>query len=164
MAMDAYLEIQTVRGPLRVVDPRSPVSKLVARETISVPESCPLAEAVELMQRADVSALVVGGGEGIVTERDFARALGAGHVPTDAVETIATRHPLTVPGDMTVIAAAGLMLNEHVRHLLVQLDGGTVGVVSIRDVLAVLLQAVDPHVWLTSLRVAMESPSEMWLG
>ena len=162
--MDAYFEIQTVKGPLCVVDPRSPVSKLATREAVAVPESCALAEAVEVMRGADVSALVVGDGAGIVTERDLARALGAGRALTDAVDMIATRNPLTVSGDMTVIAAAGLMLNEHVRHLLVQLDGGTVGVVSIRDVLAVLLQAVDPHVWLTSLRVAMESPSEMWLG
>ena len=63
-----------------------------------------------------------------------------------------------------MITAAGLMLNEQVRHLLVELDTGAVGVVSIRDLLAVLLQAVDLHLWLTSLRVAIETRSEMWLG
>jgi hypothetical protein len=31
-------------------------------------------------------------------------------------------------------------------------------------VTAVLLQAVDPHLWLTSLRVAIEAPAEIWLG
>jgi CBS domain-containing protein len=164
MATGAFFEIQTVQGPLHVVDPRSPLSVLATREAVAVPESCSLAEAVEVMQGAEVSAVVVGDRAGIVTERDFARALGAGFAGTAAVETIATRHPLTVPGDTTVIAAAGLMLNEHVRHLLVELENGTTGVVSIRDVLAALLQAVDPHLWLTSLRVAIESPSEMWLG
>jgi CBS domain-containing protein len=164
MATGAFFEIRNVRGPLRVVDPRSPLSELVTHEAVTVPESCSLAEAVEVMQSAGVSALVVGDRAGIVTERDFARALGAGYARTAAVEAIASRHPLTVPGETTVMAAAGLMLNEHVRHLLVELDTGTIGVVSIRDVLAALLQAVDPHLWLTSPRVAIEAPSEMWLG
>ena len=111
-----------------------------------------------------MSSLLLEGRAGIVTERDLARAHGAGCAATDPVVAIASRHPVTVPGTTTVIAAAGLMLNEQVRHLLVELDTGAVGVVSIRDLLAVLLQAADPQLWLTSLRVAIETPSEMWLG
>ena len=56
------------------------------------------------------------------------------------------------------------MLNEQVRHLVVELDGGTLAVVSIRDLLAVLLQAVDSRLWLRSLCVAIETPAESWLG
>jgi hypothetical protein len=63
-----------------------------------------------------------------------------------------------------VLAAAEIMLNEEVRHLLVSIDPRNVGVVSIRDVLAVLVQAVDPHLWLTSLRVSFDAPTEIWLG
>jgi hypothetical protein len=36
--------------------------------------------------------------------------------------------------------------------------------VSMRDLLAVLLQTVDPNLWLTSLRVALDPPSEIWVG
>lgn len=55
------------------------------------------------------------------------------------------------------------MLNEHVRHLVVEVDG-RLGVVSLRDVAAVLLQGADPHLWLASLRVAVEAPTKTWLG
>ena len=161
--MGAHLEVQMISGPAQVVDPQSPVSALLARAALTVPGSLSLGEAVELMRAMSVSALLVDDPAGIVTERDLARALGAGCVATDPVGTVATPHPLTVAGDMTVVTAAELMLNEQVRHLVVELDGG-VGIVSMRDLLAVLLQAVDPHLWLTSLRVAVESPSEIWLG
>jgi CBS domain-containing protein len=164
MTGPAFLRFRTTSGPVLVVDPSSPVALLAGRAAVTVPPTGSLADAIELMTAAKVSSLLLEGRAGIVTERDLARALGAGCEATDPVEAIASRHPVTVPGCTTVTAAAGLMLNEQVRHLLVELDTGHIGVVSIRDLLAVLLQAVDPHLWLTSLRVAIETPSEMWLG
>ena len=164
MAGGTSFEQRSPAGSIRVVGPHSPVAALVPRPALAVAESCPIAEAVEVMRDADVSALVVGSATGVVTERDVARALAAGRAPADPVGLIAAPHPLTVSGDTTVIAAAELMLNEEVRHLLISLSAGTVGVVSIRDVLAVLVQAVDPHLWLTSLRVAFDAPTEIWLG
>jgi signal-transduction protein with cAMP-binding, CBS, and nucleotidyltransferase domain len=160
----AVLRFRPPSGPALVVDPNSPVALLAARAAVTVPQTCSLADAVDVMKAEEVSSLVLEGRVGIVTERDLARAHGAGCAATDPVIAIASRHPLSVPGDTTVIAAAGLMLNEQVRHLLVELDTGGIGVVSIRDLLAVLLQALDPHLWLTSLRVAIETPSEIWLG
>ncbi len=158
------LGFQTTSGPAPVVDPSSPVAVLATRAAVTVPQMCSIADAVEVMKAEDVSSLLLEDRAGIVTERDLARAHGAGCAATDPVVTIASRHPVCVPGATTVIAAAGLMLNEQVRHLLVELDTGAVGVVSIRDLLAVLLQAADAHLWLTSLRTAIETPSEMWLG
>ena len=55
------------------------------------------------------------------------------------------------------------MLNQGVRHLVVAFPDRD-AVVSLRDVMAVLLQATDPHLWLTQLRVAVEVPAEIWLG
>ena len=98
-----------------------------------------------------------------MTERDLARALGAGHSPEEPVGVVTTRHPVAVSGDDTVVTAAARMLNEEVRHLVVELPGGAVGVVSMRDVLAVLLGAAEPHIWLASLRIEIESP-DYWLG
>lgn len=123
-----------------------------------------LADAVETMRGEGVSALVVGDRAGVVTERDLLRAVPAGSALDETVERAATWHPIVVPGATTVVAAAGLMLNEHVRHLLIELDVGATGVVSIRDLMAVLLQAADPHLWLASPRAAIEMPSEIWLG
>lgn len=164
MTSEAYLEIHTIGGPLRVVDPRSPVANLLVRPAVTIGDSYTLREAAQLMREASVSALVVGGGAGIITERDLARAVGEGRSLEDPVATVMTCHPLVVRADSTVIEAAGVMLNEDVRHLLVALEDGRLGVLSIRELLAVLLQAVDPHVWLASLRVAIGPPSELWLG
>lgn len=44
------------------------------------------------------------------------------------------------------------------------MDDGTAGVVSLRAVMAVLLQAVKPDLWLATLRVTFQAPAEMWLG
>ena len=146
-----------------VVSPDSPLWALASRPALAVAGETTLAEAAEVMRAAGVSALLVDGAGGVVTEHDLARALSAGLTGADPVASVATRHPVVVPGTMPVVEAAGLMLNEHVRHLIVELEGGRVGMVSMRDVLAVLLQAADPHLWLTSLR-AVITPSEAWLG
>ena len=152
------------RPPLHVVFPRSPLVALVTRPAVGVTGRTTIAEAVEVMRRESVSALLVDGAEGIVTERDLARALGAGRTSAEPVAAIATPHPLVVSGTMTVVAAAGLMLNEQLRHLIVELDAAPPAVVSMRDILAVLLNVADPHLWLRSLRAVMEVPSEIWLG
>ena len=99
-----------------------------------------------------------------MTERDIARGVAGGCPPEADVRTLATPHPVVVEWALPVVRAAGLMLNEHVRHLVVQLDGGAVGILSLRDVVAVLLQTADPEMWLTSLRVAISTPSEAWIG
>jgi CBS domain-containing protein len=64
---------------------------------------------------------------------------------------------------MTVLDACTLMLEHHVRHLVVDL-GDRVAVLSIRDLLAVLRQESDPHLWLTALKVVIDVPSELFLG
>lgn len=66
-------------------------------------------------------------------------------------------------GATSVVDACAVMLNEEVRHLLVDVDGA-LGVLSLRDVAAVLLQTAEPHIWLASLRVAIDTPAEIWLG
>jgi CBS domain-containing protein len=140
------------------------LSALTLSPALGVSGSCRLVEAVELMREHGVSALLVDGRAGIVTERDLARALAAGSAPDDPVENAASWHPIVVPGATTVIAGAALMLNEQVRHLIVDLGDEAVGVVSTRDLMAVLLQAADSHLWLRSLRMTIETPSEIWLG
>jgi CBS domain-containing protein len=154
----------TVTGPVRATDATSPLSALVCRPAVCVPSDSSLHEAAQAMRDAGVSALLVDRGTGIVTERDLARALAAGCQPADPVASAVTPHPITCDPSTGVVDAAALMLNEQVRHLVVELPGGGLGVVSIRDVLAVLLQAADHRVWLTSLRVAVEAPTDIWLG
>src|SRR5690606_5465990 len=72
---------------------------------------------------------------------------GAGTGPEEPVSTVATPGPLIVDGSMSVAMCAGVLLNEQLRHVLVSMPDGGLGVVSLRDVSAVLLRHVDPWVW-----------------
>lgn len=157
-------QVIDLTAAVNVVSPSSPLKRLINRTAITIPPDATVADAAAAMEAAGVSALLVEGAGGVVTERDIARATAHG-VPGDAlVDAVATRYPLVVPGSVSVLEACGVMLNEHLRHLVVAIDGDRVGIVSLRDLAAVLLQASDPHLWLASLRIAVESPSEIWLG
>ena len=150
-------------APLKIVSHRSPLAALVGRSAVEADPSCTLAAAARLMEVEGVSALLLRDTVGIVTERDITRALARGCTPDVAVSRVATPEALVVDGRVPIVDACALMLNEEVRHLVVDLDGAF-AIVSMRDVTAVLLQVADPHLWLTSLRVAVEGPAEIWLG
>ncbi len=77
---------------------------------------------------------------------------------------MASRDPVRVSALIPLVDAAALMLTEEIRHLVIEFPDGRDGVVSLRDVVAVLLQTANPQLWVTSLRLAIETPSEIWLG
>jgi CBS domain-containing protein len=117
------------------------------------------------MREANVSAALVGGRcEAIVTERDLTRALASGLGPEAAVSVASVLDPVTIEADQGVVDAAAEMLRREIRHLVVTDDGEVLGVVSLRDVMVVLLQALDPAVWVATLREALTVHTEMWLG
>jgi signal-transduction protein with cAMP-binding, CBS, and nucleotidyltransferase domain len=115
------------------------------------------------MRNANVSSVLVGPERHIATERDLTRALAAGLRPEEPIGTVAS-HPICVPANTSVVDAAALMLNQEIRHLVIEGCAEGLAVVSLRDVMAVLLQAVTPHIWLERLRVAVSAPPETWLG
>jgi hypothetical protein len=90
----------------------------------------------------------------------------AAQYPADTpVDKGATPLPQSVAGHTDILDVAPVMINQEVRHLIVELPDGSDGVVSIRDIMAVLLQAAKPELWMSSLRVKIEVPSpEAWLG
>lgn len=152
----------------------SPLSALGRRPAVKVPVAATLADAIAAMEAADVSSVLVVDDEdvgwpattsmpGILTERDVVRALGRGSTLDDPVGPLATRHPVLVAEELSVLTALAVMLSEDVRHLVVVGADG-VSVVSLRDVAAVLLDHADPHLWLASLRLAVGDPSELWIG
>ena len=155
--------VTSTYGPANVMHGQSPLSALVSRAAVTVAANSTLATAVATMEAAGVSALLVGEHAAIVTERDIARALGHGVPVDEIVGHVATQHPVVVSGFMSVVDGCATMLNEHVRHLVVETDHGP-AVLSLRDVAAVLLQTSDPHIWLSSLRVKIETPAEISLG
>jgi len=108
------------------------------------------------MRSENVSAVLVGPGvTGIVTERDLTRALANGCSPQASVAEVRTPLPITVQAGTDILEAASLMLNQEVRHLVVELHDGSVGIVSLRTIAAVLLQAAQPQLWLSTLRVQL---------
>ena len=111
----------------------------------------------------NASAALVAGPESIVTERDLTTAWSDDLKGDEPVQTIATEHPIVVSGDTPILDAAALMLNREVRHLIV-IDHDEAGIVSLRAVMAVLLQAVHPEMWLSALRISITEGPELWLG
>jgi CBS domain-containing protein len=100
------------------------------------------ATARELAQRMaaeGVGALVVTEGDqvhGIVSERDVVLAIAAGkNLDSTTAADIDSRRVVTCTPDTTVQAAAVLMMEHYVRHLLVKDNTGSIGIVSARDLL-----------------------------
>ncbi len=140
------------------------VGRLVVRSAVIVEPDTPVREAAQMMRVQNVSSMLVGGPSSIVTERDFTTAWAEGYTGDEPVSLISTDSPLSVDAATPITDAAAMMLNRNVRHLVV-LDGEDyLGVVSVRTVLAVLLQAAEPGMWLTELRVNLSQTPEFWLG
>lgn len=148
---------------VRVVHPWSPIVSLCVDAAPGVDPEAGLGEVAARLGELGVSALLVGGGPGIVTERDLVRALASGAGPEAPVAAHSTGHAIAVTGSTPIVEVAALMLNERLRHIVVRHEDGT-GVVSLRDVAAVLLSSVDHRLWLASLRVSVQPATEIWLG
>jgi acetyl-CoA synthetase len=148
---------------LRVLELQSPLSLIVVGEAISVASTESLGMAGRLMREHNVSALLVDNGNAIVSERDMTRAIASGLTFEEEVATVATPQPIVVDANVPIVEAAALMLNEEIRHLVVRVSDDRLGIVSLRAVLAVLLQATKPDIWLEKLRLQVRlDPGEMW--
>jgi uncharacterized protein len=131
----------------QLVGPHSSVAT-VAQPPVRVDKRWTLQAAADTMRQASVSLVLVGPDEAILTERDLRRALNAGLGPQDAVAAACVTDMISVDHDTTVVQAAADMLRHEIRHLLVHnFRGEVVGVVSLRDVVRVLVDAMDPAVW-----------------
>lgn len=110
----------------------TPVAKVRAEAT--------LYDVAEEMTRAGVGALVVGerrgAPAGIVSERDLVRALAEGQDPMfTRAGDVATSKLVWCDAHASVAEVANEMMDEYVRHILVEERGRLVGIVSARDLL-----------------------------
>ncbi|HVM63968.1 MAG TPA: pyridoxamine 5'-phosphate oxidase family protein [Acidimicrobiales bacterium] len=149
-------------APNWVVGPHSPIA-LLARRPVRVEAACSLGTVADLMSTAGVSSVLVGNDQAIVTGTDVARALRHGSTPETRVGAVATIGLVAVNEDATVVDGAAVMLRHELRHLVVHDHYGHVtGVVGLHDLVRVLLDAMDPAVWVM-LRSAL-APSSVDLS
>jgi CBS domain-containing protein len=145
------------------IGPYSPIGDLVGASVVVVSADTPLVEAARLMRRQDVSSVLVDDGHAILTERDITDAVATGMDPQTAVMLVAHRDPVCASAESTVVAATALMLAGGVRHLVVTRGDAVVGVVSLRPLVGVLVEAMDPGVWFV-LHKTVHTETEQWIG
>jgi CBS domain-containing protein len=120
----------------------------MSRDLLTVDSSLPLAEVAARMVERSVGAVLVLDGErlvGILTERDVLRAVARGIRDDAVVHEWITTDPDTIDPDETTEHAATLMMHGGFRHLPVTEGGAVVGILSIRDLMALALADSAPR-------------------
>jgi len=120
-------------------------------DVVSVAPTATVAEAVGVMSKREMGAVVIRHGasspvEGIFTERDLMRrVVGEGRDPkTTGIGTVMTPNVRKVSPNASIEEALRLMVVHGYRHLLVEEAGKVMGLVSIRDLMAALVLPDDP--------------------
>lgn len=119
-----------------------PVMRLPHRQPVHVLLDSTLRVCARVMADESIGAVLVRGPHGpagVLTERDIVTALAEGaHADRDRARDYMTADIDSVPEMTPIVEAGRRMLGNQVRHLAVTRDGRTVGLISSRDVLAVL--------------------------
>ena len=128
--------------------PADPVRDLMARHPASVGTDESVRTVAQELVAGEIGAvLVTAAGEptGLVSERDIVAVVAGGsEVDTEQAAEIMTTDLVTAAPTDSIADVGALMRDAGVRHIPVRDgDGAWIGVVSIRDVLGVLLDAVD---------------------
>lgn len=109
-------------------------------EVVSIASDASIAEAVDLLARHRIGALIVSDGRGavagILSERDIVRGLARDGeaLLAERVDEVMTREVVTTSPGEGIGRVRELMTQGRFRHLPVIEDGRLVGVVSIGDV------------------------------
>jgi CBS domain-containing protein len=125
--------------------PDQAVSTIMSWPVATIEHQATLTEAAEALTADTIGALIVlheGGLVGVLSERDVVVHVAAGaNLSHLLVEDVMATDVVTVQSDVTITDAARTMVESEVRHLPVMQDNLIAGVVSIRDVVAVLANA-----------------------
>ena len=118
------------------------IKDLKPRAAISVTSGETLRAAAKHLADDDIGALVVlgaVGAVGIFSERDLARSVADGaDLDDEPVDEYMTEAPVTVPYDSGLGDAIAKMNEYGVRHLVVVDGRDVIGMISMRDLLALL--------------------------
>ncbi len=120
------------------------IERHVTRDLVSLDAHVSCRESARAMFERRIGSIAVrqnGSVVGLVTERDLvARVLASGASSQLPIGEAMRRGLPTVACTATDVECAELMRANFSRHLLVAQDGHTIGVVSMRDVIALMLE------------------------
>jgi CBS domain-containing protein len=126
------------------IRPSDPIGTMVSTPVATVRPTATLREAARLLAADRVGLLVVidhRGVRGVLSERDLVTAIADGEdVEVERVADYLVDDLVTVDEKVSVEEAARTMSEAELRHLTVAREGEVIGVVSIRDVVAALLE------------------------
>lgn len=118
----------------------APVTMFMADTVVMVDPSTSVRRAAEVIVEASIGCIVVGEPgniEGVVSERDIARAVAEElDLDTTTVADIESTRLIWASADSSIGDVAEEMMQDYVRHVLVGDPGDVAGVVSMRDVIA----------------------------
>ena len=116
------------------------VEALIRRTPVTISSSATIRQAAEVFAREKIGLLVIAGSvspvkaQAVISERDVVRAVAKGTPLTAALDTIAIKKLVSVKRSDPPSKAVKLMMDNGIRHLVVENDDGTLfGVLSIRD-------------------------------
>ncbi len=120
------------------------IERHIARVMVTLEGGATCKQAATLMKERRIgSVAVVEGGQvvGLVAERDLAlRLVAGGASPETRVGEVVNRDGPSVGPRATEKECSDLMREHHCRHLLVRDGGKVVGLISMRDVIALMLE------------------------
>ena len=119
--------------------------RLKPRNVISISPDVNVIEALKLMAKENIGAVMVLQGDnlvGILSERDYARKviLEGKTSSSTKVSEIMTTKVVTVEESQKVDDCMNIMTENHIRHLPVISGGKVLGLISIGDVLKQVMQ------------------------
>ncbi|HZW85418.1 MAG TPA: CBS domain-containing protein [Nitrososphaerales archaeon] len=116
------------------------VEALIRRTPVTISSSATIKQAAEVFAREKIGLLVVASSvspvkaEAVISERDVVRAVAKGAPLSGQLDSIATKKLVSVKRSDRASKAVRLMMENGIRHLVVENDDGTLfGVLSIRD-------------------------------
>jgi CBS domain-containing protein len=130
------MDAQTLRSPISSLNPSIP---------LCVESTATLVQAIEIMKKNRFGCILVvknGGLVGIFTERDILKKIAHSEIDLNEVliETVMTPVPEYLFSDDQIAYAVNRMHVGGFRHIpLIDLQGKPTGIISIRDILAFLV-------------------------
>jgi len=116
------------------------VEALIKRTPVTISPSATIRQAAEVFAREKIGLLVVASSvspvkaEAVISERDVVRAVAKGTQLNAQLDSVATKKLVSVKRSDRPSKAVRLMMENGIRHLVVENDDGTLfGVLSIRD-------------------------------